>query len=90
MDRPPQPLFLARQSYRRRRLGDAARLIPLLGVVLLLIPVLWSTGHRTSFGIIYIFAVWGGLIVIIGLLARPLAKVMTDHDRPEEPDEPES
>ena len=90
MERPSQPLFLARQSYRRRRLGDAARLIPLLGVVLLLIPVLWSTGSLTSGGIVYIFTAWAVLIAIIGLLSRPLAAAMTDRDKPDEPGEAES
>ena len=36
MSRPPEPLFLARQSYRHRRFGDAARFLPLLGLILLL------------------------------------------------------
>ena len=37
-----RPLFLARSPYRRRRLRDAARLLPLAGLVLLILPALWS------------------------------------------------
>ncbi len=82
MARPPQPLFLARQSYRRRRLGDAARLVPLLGLVLMLVPALWSDVNSTAGGFVYVFVVWGALIGIISLLSRPLGTVMEEHDRP--------
>jgi len=63
-----QALFLERQSYRRRRLVDMARLLPLLGVLLLLLPLLWPAGDGTqahtpmSSAITYIFAVWALLI----------------------------
>ena len=69
MATPPDPLFLAKESYRRRRLGDAARLLPLLGLALLLLPALWST---TAGAMIYIFAVWAVLIVLVALLSRRL------------------
>ena len=36
MRRPRAPLFLARAVYRKRRLRDAARLLPLVGAFLLL------------------------------------------------------
>ena len=37
--RPPsEPLFVARRGYRRRRLEDAARLMPLLGAIILRLP----------------------------------------------------
>lgn len=60
-----------RQTYRRRRLMDIARLLPVLGVLLLALPLLWpeaSThpaargGVSMSSAIIYVFAVWIGLI----------------------------
>lgn len=35
------PLFLERRSYRQRRLLDAARLLPVLGALLWLVPLLW-------------------------------------------------
>lgn len=60
-----------RQTYRRRRLMDIARLLPVLGALLLALPLLWPeasahpaarSGVSMSTAIIYIFAVWGGLI----------------------------
>ena len=35
------PLFLARRAYRLRRLTDAARLLPVIGTFLILLPVFW-------------------------------------------------
>lgn len=73
MSRPPEPVFLERQSYRRRRLGDAAKFLPLLGLILLLLPVLWTGSGTTAGGIIYIFSVWAILIVFSGVIARRLS-----------------
>jgi hypothetical protein len=69
MRRTKRPLFLARAPYRRRRLRDAARLLPVLGLFLLLLPLLWQPGGRvamTSGDVVYFFAVW---LVVIGLAA---------------------
>lgn len=69
MRRPKQPLFLARAPYRRRRLRDAARLLPVFGVFLLLLPLLWATDSGlalSSADVIYFFLVW---IALIGLAA---------------------
>lgn len=66
-----RPLFLARQDYRRRRLRDAARLLPVAGGVLFLMPLLLGMG--TAGGGIYLFAVWVGLALAAGLLSRHLA-----------------
>lgn len=79
--RQGQPsVFLERETYRRRRLMDAARLLPLLGVLLFLLPLLWPQsqaegvepggGVAMSDAIIYIFSVWVALIVAIGLFGR--------------------
>jgi len=77
MAKPPEPLFLARESYRRRRLGDAARLLPLLGLALLLLPALWST---TASAMIYIFAVWAFLILLVAILSRRLLATEPEAD----------
>ncbi len=77
-----EPLFLARGSYRRRRLEDAARLLPWLGGFLFALPLLW-TDARTTVGLLYLFAAW---IVLIGLalvLSRRLAR---NEDRGVDPD----
>ncbi len=74
MAAPREPVFLARESYRRRRLGDAARLVPLFGLVLLLIPAVLSISDRTADAIVYVFTVWALLIVLIGVLSRRLSQ----------------
>jgi formate hydrogenlyase subunit 3/multisubunit Na+/H+ antiporter MnhD subunit len=69
MRRPKRPLFLARAPYRRRRLRDAARLLPVLGLFLLLLPLLWTPDARLSLDsgdVIYFFGVW---LALIGLAA---------------------
>ncbi len=80
-------VFLERQSYRRRRLTDAARLLPALGILLYAVPLLWpaagDTGGAepmpTSGAILYIFLVWALLIlanVWFGFLTRSLSGAM--------------
>lgn len=81
----PPPVFLERQSYRRRRLMDAARLLPVFGALVFAIPLLWATPEaadiaagddqpvRMSFAIFYVFISWAVLIgvsVLFGLSAR--------------------
>ncbi|MGL6211452.1 MAG: hypothetical protein ACRC14_16645 [Paracoccaceae bacterium] len=92
MRRPRAPLFLAKSGYRRRRLHDAARLVPVFGVFLILLPILWSPAETeardTASDGIYLLVVWAGLIAIAALLAPALAQTATpemDHtpeDRP--------
>ncbi|MDW4547955.1 hypothetical protein R5H32_01185 [Defluviimonas sp. D31] len=78
MKRPSPPRFLARRSYRRRRLIDAARLLPVLGFILIMVPILWRPGATaapdTALGGLYLFAVWFGLIGAAFLVARILAR----------------
>ena len=74
------PRFLERRSYRQRRLMDAARLLPLLGVVLWLIPLLWpqrdpageAAAVSTSNAILYIFGVW----ILLALIALFLSLML--------------
>lgn len=78
MTPPKPPKFLARSSYRRRRIIDAARLLPVLGVFIFFLPVLWHPGDTpepdTARGGLYLFAGWFALIVAAGLLARALTR----------------
>lgn len=74
MARLPGPLFLARQSYRRRRLGDAAKLLPVFGWVLIMLPILWAGVATTAGGFIYLFVVWALLIAFIGVVSHFLSK----------------
>ncbi|MEZ5911732.1 MAG: hypothetical protein R3D84_05415 [Paracoccaceae bacterium] len=72
-----RPLFLARSSYRRRRLIDAARLLPAFGAFLLIVPVFWTPGAHTIQDTardgLYLFGVWFLLIVLAALIARRIA-----------------
>lgn len=67
------PIFLERASYRQRRLRDAARLLPFLGLVLWAIPLLWSgeTGEAPSSAsaVVYIFGIWVLLIALTAAVA---------------------
>jgi hypothetical protein len=83
MDREPQPLFLERRLYRRRRFGDAAKLLPIVGLVLFLMPILWSDAARTAPGMVYLFSVWILLILVVAFLSRMLARD-EDASRPSE------
>lgn len=70
------PLFLARQTYRRRRLMDLARLLPAFGLGMVLFPLLWlgpGAAPRTATGVIYLFTAWALLVLAAGLIARRLA-----------------
>ena len=77
--RPSEPLFLERQSYRRRRLMDAARLLPVVGLMLFLFPLLWAGpagDAATAMGGVFIFGVWTLLILAAAGLSRRL--ILTD------------
>lgn len=80
------PVFLERRSYRQRRLTDAARLLPVLGVLLWLVPLLWPQGGggaatgaeevaavSMSDAVLYIFGVW-----VFLALASWLVSLMLD------------
>lgn len=76
MKPPRQPLFVARATYRSRRRMDAARLLPVLGIVLVLLPLLWSPRddalRDTAVDGIYIFAIWALLVGVAAWLAPGL------------------
>ncbi|MBM7068333.1 hypothetical protein IU397_12130 [Actibacterium sp. 188UL27-1] len=69
--------------YRRRRLMDAARLMPAFGTVLFLLPVLWMLGDKpisSARGMVYLFLAWLVLIVLAGILARRLSDPIRGRD----------
>jgi hypothetical protein len=82
--KPRPPLYLARQSYRRRRMMDASRLLPFFGLVLILMPLVWqpegATAPATSGAGVYLFVVWFGLILAAAGLARGLGPALDDDD----------
>lgn len=88
-----KPLFLARQGYRRRRIIDAARLLPIFGTVLFLVPILWDLAGPQEPGTeaapqlaergIYLFTVWAGLVISAAALSSRLRPVTgPELDRP--------
>ncbi len=67
-DPPPQV------STRRRRVRDAAGLLPLLATVLMLIPILWAAARTTSSALVYVFSAWALLIGLSAALSRSLSR----------------
>lgn len=86
MTRRRPPLFVARRTYRRRRLRDAARLLPLFGAFLFLLPILWEPGasaqRDTAPDGIYLFAIWGLLIAVAAAMAPGLRAETQDDGAP--------
>jgi len=78
------PLFLERRGYRRRRMMDALRVLPFLGLALWMVPLLWpvggppeslpsgdaAPGMGTADALRYIFGVWLLLILAAAALWR--------------------
>lgn len=89
-------LFLARQPYRRRRVIDASRLLPIFGLFLFLIPLLWDdVGSGTEAHLaektLYIFAIWFVLVGVAAVLAawlRP-SDLNVSRRREDDPEPPE-
>lgn len=78
MSRPSGPVFLARRAYFRRRLMDGARLLPVLGAGLFLLPLLWKAPQeaeatRTVVVMLYVFLCWIGLAGLAWIVSRRLA-----------------
>lgn len=91
--KPPKPTqFLGRESYRLRRLMDAARLLPVIGFVLLLLPLMRHSPEMeappTAGESVYLFAVWAVLILLSLLLSIWLRRALEPHDEPTRTDRP--
>lgn len=86
--KPPGRIeFLDRKNYRQRRLRDAARVLPLFGMVLMFLPLMWSGGDAqqrlTSTGFVYLFGLWLVLIVLTAVLGLVLRPTESETDRTE-------
>lgn len=74
-------IFLEERSYRLRRLVDGVRIVPVVGAWAFMLPLLWPDGETQaenavsmSSALIFIFAIWLGLIVMsAGLLLARIA-----------------
>ncbi|MEM5543505.1 hypothetical protein WNY61_12230 [Sulfitobacter sp. AS92] len=78
------PIFLEKRGYRQRRMMDAVRLLPFLGLMLWMVPLLWpvpeilpdATPETTepaiamSVALRYLFGVWALLILATWALWR--------------------
>lgn len=60
-----------RAADRSRRIGDAARALPLVGLVLMALPVLGTDRSGISVWL-YLFGLWVALILAASVLARRL------------------
>ena len=65
-------VYLERRRYRSRRIIEALKVLPVLGIVLFGVPLLWSEGVKTSDAMIYFFSVWLALVFAAVWLARRL------------------
>lgn len=74
--RGPRVEFLDRAGYRQRRIRDAACVLPVVAIVLMVLPLMWprETAEQslTSLGMIYLFGLWVVLIIAALILARVL------------------
>ena len=68
--------FVERALYRKRRLIDGIRLLPVLGAGLFLIPALTlgDAAASTASRLIYFFVCWCGLIALCAYLVRILQR----------------
>ncbi|MEL6690336.1 MAG: hypothetical protein AAFP28_08450 [Pseudomonadota bacterium] len=75
-------VFLERRGYRRRRLADAARVVPVVGGVLILMPLFWSQadGERVSTvsAFLYVFGVWALMIAAAAIMSWLLSRKEED------------
>jgi hypothetical protein len=79
--KPGRTTFLERRVYRRRRLIDAIKLLPVLGACLFLLPalILGDGSGSTALRLVYFFFMWIVLIALCAVLVRAL---------PDDPDAP--
>ena len=81
---PDQPIFLERAAYRRRRLMDAARLLPMVTLAALLLPVWLMPGLISGArGMIGLFGLWLVVIAASALLHWRLGRGPRAGDPPD-------
>lgn len=73
-------VFLERSNYKMRRIVDAMRILPFVGVFLWVIPLFWTDEtktHLTSTTMLYIFGVWMSLVLVNFVLSYFLGRSNT-------------
>ena len=80
-----RPIFLERAAYRRRRLQDAARILPLVTLMALLAPV-WLAPAALSGarGVVALFLFWTLVILCSAVLHRRLGRHPQTETPPDE------
>ncbi|UWR00996.1 hypothetical protein K3729_08645 [Rhodobacteraceae bacterium S2214] len=73
MSAAKMPLYLARASYRQRRLRDVIRMLPFVGFLAWILPIMSGLIPATSSVGLYIFAVWVILIIVAAVITRSLS-----------------
>lgn len=72
-----KPLFVVLQTYRRRRLADAARILPFIGAAGFFLPILWQPASTpapdTAPGAVWLFGVWVTIILAALVMSRFLS-----------------
>lgn len=84
--------FLARRAYRLRRMMDAARLLPVLGTLAVLIPVFSAGRHLQSpmwygRGLVLLLSVWLAMVVAAWIIGQRLRPAIGTPDEPMSADE---
>lgn len=92
MKPPRTQQFLGRDSYRMRRVMDAARILPLFGLILLLLPLMRHSPEfeapPTATESVYLFAVWAALILAAFLFSLWLRRALDQPQRRADPSDP--
>lgn len=83
MSSDPKSPYLDVKSYRRKRLIDMARLLPIFGGILIVfpLPLLFVNDDLTTDATpmaLYLFGVWIGLILLALIFARLLRDPTAD------------
>ncbi|SDF85817.1 hypothetical protein [Sulfitobacter delicatus] len=89
---PRTPIFLEKRSYRQRRMMDAVRLLPFLGLMLWMVPLLWpvpvagvvaeaAPAMPMSVALRYLFGVWLLLIFASWALWRRTRDIVSGEAR---------
>lgn len=90
MKPPKSPEFLARKTYRLRRLMDAARILPVFGLILMMLPLMRHSPELeappTATEGVYLFAVWAGLILAAFVMSLWLRRTLEQSAEPPQPD----
>ncbi|MGH1465043.1 MAG: hypothetical protein ACRBBQ_06750 [Cognatishimia sp.] len=77
-------VFLERETYRRRRLVEWIRVLPVVGLGLWLVPLFWpvegESNVSTSNALIYLFGVWLLLVIATGISAHALRRMARNSD----------